>query len=156
KGVAEEGVALPAFPAGDHDAQRSSEATARTVLVLERAAALLGDRFEGVCLALVPKQVTDASGWRASIAMLDRARLSSRASISVSAAPGGPLEGTLSAHGADLRVDEDELKDYLRRRSPRAGDAAEPAMKLQRLLLDAAAHAAAGEHAAAAALYCEA
>ena len=53
KGVGEEGVTLPAFtmnPIGLGPLECA-------VLAMERAATLLGDRFEGATVALVPEQV---------------------------------------------------------------------------------------------------
>jgi len=155
-GAAEEGVTLPPFPASDADGQQSAGPMEHAALALGRAAALLGDPFDGVWLTLVPEQVADPAGWRESIATLDRVRLSSRVRVAVFAPPDGPLQGTLRGPGAHLNIDEIDLRDYLRQCTPTPSDISETGMKLRKLLVDAGERAAADDHAAAALLYSEA
>jgi hypothetical protein len=151
RGVAEEGVTLPPFPATVQAREGCSAPMQRAVVVLELAARLLGDPFEGLCMALVPRQVADRAGWQESMATLHRVRLSARVRIAVFAPPDGPLHGMSSSLGAHLHIDEAELRDYLRRMDSTTSEgsrselpAPETAMQLRRLLLDAAARTAAG------------
>jgi hypothetical protein len=148
RGVAEEGVTLPPFPVTEQGVQ------GREVLLhatLELAARLLGDPFEGLCLALVPRQIADPTGWRESVARLHGVPLSTHVRIAVFAPPGGPLHGMFRSPGAHLHIDQAELRDYLRRIGSTASEvsanelpAPEAAMELRRLLLDRAARTPAG------------
>jgi tetratricopeptide (TPR) repeat protein len=151
KGVAAERVSLPAF---------SFEAgtlapVERAVLWMERAAALLGERFDGATFALVPTQVQDNAAWRESVGALEQAPRPPRARLAVYAPPGGPLDGALGDEGARLHVDEDALWGFI---EERGGDdpSQEPRAELRRLLLAAAKSTKAQEHATAVRCYEEA
>ncbi len=91
----------------------------RAALAMERAATLLGDRFEGVTVALVPEQVADAGAWRESVRALDRIGRSPRVRVGVYAPPDGPLDGQLGDVGAPFQVDAAELLDFLKEARPR-------------------------------------
>jgi hypothetical protein len=119
EGVAEEGVTLPLFPAISRGAPRTSDPMERAVFTAALAAGLLGDRFQGLCLSLVPPSVADPLGWRESIAALRRLQLPLRVRLAVFAPPGGPLDGVFDARGARLRIDDDELRDYIENLSRR-------------------------------------
>jgi tetratricopeptide (TPR) repeat protein len=141
KGVGEEGVTLPAFT-------MSSIALGpqeRAALAMERVAALLGDSFEGVTVALVPEQVADADGWRESVRQLDRMGRSSRVRLAVYVPPGSPLDGALGDLGARFHLDTAELLDFLRELGQ--GASAGPATTSALVLSDerASAMAAAGD-----------
>ena len=82
KGVAEEGVELPAFAVGD-DGTVPSGAIKRAALAMHRAAHQLGERFAGVIVALLPEHVVDVSGWRESIRLLAATRWTPRVRIAV-------------------------------------------------------------------------
>jgi hypothetical protein len=110
KGVAEEGVSLPPFTMNPI----ALGPLERAALAMERAATLLGDRFEGVTVALVPEQVADAGAWRGSVLALDRMGRSLRVRLAVYASPGGPVDGLFEDVGARFQVEEAELLDFLK------------------------------------------
>ncbi|AGP41964.1 hypothetical protein [Sorangium cellulosum] len=115
RGAEEEGVWLPIFaPDGRRAGEQAVLPLERAVLALERAATLLGERLDGVLLALLPGRVECGSGWRDSIAALQRTRFSKRVRIAVWSPPGGPLSGVLGEDGARFHVDADELVDFLK------------------------------------------
>ena len=110
KGVGEEGVSLPPFTMNPI----ALGPLERAALAMERATTLLGDRFEGVTVALVPEQVADAGAWRESVRALDRIGRSPRVRLAVYAPPDGPLDGLLGDVGAPFQVDAAELLDFLK------------------------------------------
>jgi tetratricopeptide (TPR) repeat protein len=161
EGIAGEGVEIPAFIMSPLDVGPVGCAA----LAMEGAAALLGERFDGVTVALLPEQVTDGPAWKEVVGELDRLPWSPRVRIAVHAVPQGLLDGVLQPGGAQLFVDLPALLAFLRdlgAGSAEPGQAAitpapeETARQLRTLLLDAAAHTAAGEHTAAAGRYEEA
>jgi hypothetical protein len=169
EGVAGEGLTLPAFSM-DGMALGPVE---RAALAAERVAALLGDPFEGVLVALVPEQVTNAAAWRESLVILCRSPRSVRVRLAVGALPEGRLTGVLGAAGARFQVDRAELLAYLKglgggksngpavQPSPSVTEiadlpVAERNVKIRGLLLDAATASAKKHHVEAAGLYREA
>jgi tetratricopeptide (TPR) repeat protein len=86
----------------------------RAALAMERAATLLGDRFEGVTVALVPEQVADARAWRDSVCELDRMGRTLRVRLAVYAPPRGSLDGLFRDLGARFEVDPAELLNLLK------------------------------------------
>jgi hypothetical protein len=179
KGVAEEGVELPAFVIGD-DGTVPSGAIKRAALTMNQAARLLGERFAGIVVALVPEHVVDVSGWRENVRVLAETRWSPRVRVAVFAPLGGPLCEVLKDGGALFDVAPDELMNFVKELTPVAsggpavdgenaraeepggeGDAsgspsAEAGAQLRRLLLDAAAALGAGRPVDAVTLYREA
>jgi len=103
-GVVAEGVDLPAFVVGD-DGTVPSGALKRAALTMHQAARLLGERFMGIVVALVPEQVEDASGWRESVRILASTRWSLRVRIAVFAPLGGFLFEALRHRGARFDVE---------------------------------------------------
>ena len=136
----------------------------RAALAMERAALLLGERFDGATVALVPGQIENGPAWRESVRALDRMARSPRVRLAVYAPPGGPLDDTLGEEGARFHVDQAELTAFLAEQGGAAGE--EPAKEggpgtaigptLRALLLAAAASTTAREHATAARRYEEA
>jgi tetratricopeptide (TPR) repeat protein len=150
KGVAAEGVELPAFSLEP----RARAPMDRAVLCMERAAALLGERFGGATFALVSAHVEDAPAWRESVCALAAAPRTPRVRLAVYAPPGGPLDGVLGEDAARFHVDEDELMGFI---AEMDGDAPQaPGTELRGLLLAAAASTKAHEHTVAAQRYEEA
>jgi tetratricopeptide (TPR) repeat protein len=141
---------------------------------MDRGARLLGERFEGLVIALVPEHVADVAAWRESISVLVATRWALRLRIAVLAPPGGALADVLVDEGARFQVDSDTLLAFLKDFSPgasagppaaeeaQAGEAqaaphaAGPGAKLRSLLLDAAAELSAGRAPEAVGLYREA
>ncbi len=151
KGVAAEGVQLPAFSL-EHGALAPVD---RAVLWMERAAALLGEWLDGATFALVPAHLMDGPAWRESVCALEQAPRTPRVRLAVYAPPGGPLDGALGDEGARFRLDEDTLWSFIEERSG-AGPSEEPRAELRRLLLAAAKSTKAQQHTAAARSYEEA
>ena len=178
-GIAEEGVSIPALDLRECAVAEPFDPLARAMLAVTLAATLLGDRFDGALVALVPSRVEDRGGWRESIDTLRRTQFSPRTRIGVFDPPSGPLVNVRGDRIARLVIDADELNAYLRNlgsaRSegpPVAGapalaedekaslDAAghrspspDVAQRLKTFLLDGAQQAAAGNAALAATLY---
>jgi hypothetical protein len=171
-GLAEEGVELPPFASDEGTVP--SGTIKRAALAMDRAARLLGERFEGLVVALVPEHVADVAAWRDGISLLAATRWAPRSRIAVLAPPGGALAGVLGDEGARFQVDSDALLTFLKDFSPGAS-AGPPAVedaqageapaaphaaglgaKLRSLLLDAAAELSAGRAAEAVSLYREA
>jgi hypothetical protein len=164
-GIADEGVEIPAYIMSPLDVG----ALGRAALAVEGAAALIGERFDGVTLALLPEQVTDARAWKEVVRELDRIPWSPRVRVAVHAPPQGPLDGVLEASGAQFFVDLPALLAFLKNLgggSAGPGQAATDsdavattaapeasARTLGTLLLDAASHTARGEHTAAVGQY---
>src|SRR5262249_20265799 len=156
EGVAEEGVELPAYVPSAQEVGPIG----RAALTLEGVAALLGERFEGVTLALLPAGVSDERAFRGAVRVLDRMTWSPRLRVAVHAPPKGPLDGVLDPWGAPFLVDLAALLAFLKdlggadaeqgESTPAPEDAAR---KLRALLLDAAARTEEGEHAAAVGQY---
>lgn len=114
-GAEEEGVSLPAFaPEGALADAPARGPLERAMRALERAAALLGTRLDGVLLALLPTRVESESEWRDGIVTLQRTRFSERVRIAVWNPPGGPLNGALGPEGARFHVDMGELVGFLK------------------------------------------
>ena len=147
KGVANEGVELPPF-AMNAIALGPLE---RAALAMERAAALLGERFDGATFALVPERVENGPAWRDSVRALDPMARSQRVRLAVHAPPGERFDGALAEDGARFHIDQEELTTFLvEQADPAGGDpAAEggPGAAIGRnvraLLLSAAASACA-------------
>jgi tetratricopeptide (TPR) repeat protein len=140
KGAEEERVALPAFPAAG---ARPGDDLAHAVLTANRAAQLLGDRFAGLVVALVPEHVADCPGWRESIRVLAAMQGSPRVRLAALAPPEGPLGEVLGSEGARFGMDPGELLSMLDPRAPGARDGepeSEPPAgeRLRGLLLEAA------------------
>jgi tetratricopeptide (TPR) repeat protein len=152
KGVAAEGVELPAFSL-EPGALAPVE---RGALWMERAAALLGERFDGATFALVPAQVKDEAAWRESICTLEAAPRTPRVRLAVYAPPGGPLDGALGDDGARFHVDEDALWSFVGETDGDPDPSLKPRGELRRLLLAAVRGTKAQDHATAAHCYEEA
>src|SRR5262245_22084710 len=99
-GAAGEGVIFPAFSTNG----MALGPVERAVLAVERATMLLGDRFDGVLVALVPENVANAAAWRGSVAAMNRMSHSPPVRLAVYAPPGGPLNGTLGDRGARFHI----------------------------------------------------
>lgn len=136
EGAAEEGVELEPFP---------SPADA---LAAYHAARLLGDRFDGLVVALVPAHVADADAWRDSVRALAGTWWPERLRWAVFSPPTGPLAEVLGEEGARLQLDAGEELGFLKQ--------AAPAGSLQALLLAATEAQSAGRIEDAAGLYHEA
>jgi len=157
EGAAKEGVSLPSF-AGDYATAPSSALTS-AALAMEQAARLLGSRFDGLVIALVPHHVTDEAGWRESVRALAATRRAARVRLAILAPPHGPLAAILGNEGARFHVDPGSVWAFLKQLSPEASAraaAAEPGAKLRALLLGATEALGAGKPVEAAALYREA
>jgi tetratricopeptide (TPR) repeat protein len=180
-GAEDESVALPLFTAPGVEPPGADAPRARMAWAIERAAALLAERLDGVLVALVPTRVEDAHAYRELIAALAETRFSPRVRLAVFHPPGGPLEGVLGGDGARFHVDPDELAEHLKQLGSGAGSAGPPAApppiptedqrrafeaatgrrlpspetarSLRALLLDAARATGQGDHATAAARY---
>ena len=148
RGAGEEGVELPPFW-GDEDTVPSGAFSKRAVLAMNRAAARLGERFDGIVIALVPGHVADERGWRECVRALAATRWTPRVRLAVHAPPGGVLAEILGSEGARLRIDQGAMLAFLRERSPFGA-------LLPTLLLSAAESMAAGLPAEAAETYQEA
>jgi hypothetical protein len=110
RGVSAEGVLLPSFfQRGELLAPME-----RAVLAMEWAAVLLGERFEGVMVALVPKHVDDGHRWREWFDRLIHARFSLHVRVAVFTTPDGPLEGIGGGHAVRFIVDQNELTAFLK------------------------------------------
>jgi tetratricopeptide (TPR) repeat protein len=156
KGIAEDGVELPPFAAGA-GARTTSSDLELAALAADRAAGLLGERFAGIVIALVPEHVTAAAAWRESVRVLAATRWSPRVCFAVLAPPAGPLAEVLGSEGARLAIDAGELLDTLKGSTePSAASAVNANTKLRVLLLEAAEAQGAGRVERAAALYREA
>lgn len=156
EGVAREGVELPAFVADDLDTAPKG-ALSRAVLAMHTAARLLGERFDGITVALVAEHVADAVGWAESVRTLDALRWSARVRLAVLAPPGGRLSEILGDAGASFDVDSSEVLAFLKQVSPEASAEPEAAgATLRALLLAAAESMGTGRAGDAAALYAEA
>ena len=102
--VVAEGVELPAFVVGD-DGTVPSGALKRAAHTMHQAARLLGERFAGIVVALVPELVHDASGWLESVRILASTRWSLRVRIAAFAPLGGLLVEALRQGGAAFDVE---------------------------------------------------
>ena len=157
-GAAEEGVELPPF-GGDEDTVPSGALSKRVVLAMNRAAARLGERFDGIVIALVPDHVADEPGWREGVRVLAATRWAPRVRLAVQAPPGGVLADILGPLGARFRVDHGAMLAFLRERLPEpstGSSATAISAQLPALLLRAAESMAAGLPAEAAETYREA
>jgi hypothetical protein len=178
-GIEEEGVSIPVLDARECAVAEPFDPLARAMLTVTLAATLLGDRFDGALVALVPSQVQDRRGWRESIDTLRRTRFSPRTRIGVFDPPSGPLVNVRGDLAARLVIDPDELNAYLRNlgsarsEGPPVAEAPAPtedekialdaaghrspspdvAQRLKAFLLDGAQQAAAGNAVLAATLY---
>jgi hypothetical protein len=159
RGACEEGVALPELSVRPI----ALGPVARAALAMERAATLLGERFDGVTVALLPEQVARGPAWRESVRLLDTMARSSRVRLAVHAPRGGLLDGMLLDPGARFMVDDGEVLDFLQdfrgeSSGPRVTAEAEPlgatmGRRLRALLLEATRRLAAEEPMGAAAAY---
>ena len=188
EGAAEEGVTLPPFPAvppaGAALSDDQAPPLARAVWAMEQAAALLGERLDGVLVAIVPDGVKDPPAYREAIAVLARTRFPPRVRLAVHHPPDGPLGGVLGNEGAHFHVDPGKLADHLKKLGGGGGSSGPPlppppaltedqqqalaaktghppsppetSRALRGLLLDAATATGQGDHVAAAAGYREA
>jgi tetratricopeptide (TPR) repeat protein len=153
KGVAQEGVEVPPFSVSPI----ALGPLERAALAMAAAAALLGDRFDGATVALVPGRVESGPAWRESVRALDRMARSQRVRLAVYAPPGGPLRDALREEGAHFHVDQDELMAFLAGQGGAAAAEGGPVTaigsRLRALLLAASASTTAREHAVAAQRY---
>jgi tetratricopeptide (TPR) repeat protein len=155
-GVTEEGIYLPAFFSGD-DGTAPSSALKRAALTMHKASHLLGERFAGIVVALVPDSIADTAGWAESLRTLVALGGSERVRLAVLAPPGGPLSEMLGDAGASFNVDSNEVLAFLKQRSPETS--AEPdaaGAKLRALLLAAVQSMGSGRAAEATSFYAEA
>jgi tetratricopeptide (TPR) repeat protein len=117
-GAEAEGVTLPPFASDATDGMSSGGETEspllRAVKAIERVAALLASRLDGVLVALLPAHIEDARAYRAALTMLVTTSFSRPVRLAVHCPPGGPLEGVLPSDGARFHVDADELAAYLK------------------------------------------
>ena len=104
EGAEKEGVTLPPFPAAGEGPSEKDPPLARAVWAMERAAALLAERLDGVLVALLPKTVADARAYREAVATLAAIRFSPRVRLAVHAPPGGPLDGVLGTAPASRSI----------------------------------------------------
>ena len=114
RGVQEEGVSIPRLdaPAGAHGEPAS--ALARALTTAERISTLLGERFDGVLVALVPSQIVDLQGFRRSVVAVRGARLSPRVRFGIFD-PQSDLLAEVRGEGvAHLSIDRGALDAYLR------------------------------------------
>jgi hypothetical protein len=86
KGVAAEGVELPPF--GGDEGTVPSGTLKRAALALEKAARRLGDRFDGLVVALVPTHVTDDVAWQECVRLLADTRWAPRVRVAARRALG--------------------------------------------------------------------
>jgi tetratricopeptide (TPR) repeat protein len=146
KGAAEEGVMLPPFAVDERMLAQRLSPIGRAVLHMERAATLLGERLDGVLVALVPPHVGLAGCFRECVATLAKALLSTRVHLAVVDRPNGPLESVLGATRAHFEIDQAKLlahkKQLISQASGGPATDAQPAptktQELASLLLDAA------------------
>jgi tetratricopeptide (TPR) repeat protein len=162
EGAAQEGVMLA--PLAEDARLKSADGLdplGFAAVYIERVAALLGERLDGVHIALVPAQVGAMTVWKKSIAMLAEAPLSAKVRVAVADPPAGPLEPVLGAQGARFAIDQAKLMAYTKKLAQgarglpqdRSHDAPATRRSLGFLLLDAAEHARQGNTTAAAELY---
>lgn len=117
EGAAEEGVVLPAFGA----VSGVGSGIQRAARSVERAAALLRGRLEGVMVALLPERVARAARFREAVEAWVRAPFSEGVRLAVLDSPGGSLEAILGREGARFAVDQGELFDFLEAMGGRGG-----------------------------------
>jgi tetratricopeptide (TPR) repeat protein len=161
EGAAKEGVVLPPFAMNEQRLARRLSPIGRAVLHIERAATLLGERFDGVFVALVPPRVGLVGCFRECAATLAKAPLSSRVRLAILDRPDGPLEPVLGAAGAHFEIDRTKLLAYEKQLVSRAcGGAAIDSQAasskgptLAHVLLDAVERTAQNDPIGAAALY---
>jgi hypothetical protein len=162
EGAAEEGVMLA--PLAEDATLKNADGLdpiGRAAVYIERAAALLGARLDGVLIALVPAQVDTTEGWRESIATLAAAPFSTKVRVVVADQADGPLEAVLGAPGARFAIDQAKLMAYMKklahgargRRDDRSRGAPDARRSLGPLLLDAAERARQGDTAGVVELY---
>jgi hypothetical protein len=151
KGAAEQGVELA--PLGSEEGTVPSGTMKRAVLAIDTAARQLGERFDGIVVALIPDHVADEPGWRESVRVLAATRWAPRVRLAVFAPSGGPLSEVIDAEGAHLRINPSAMLAFLKQRAP---EAEAPGAKLQALLVGAAEAMGAARPIEAATLYREA
>lgn len=114
EGAAKEDVVLPAFALQDAAGVATLEPLGRAVVHVERVAALLGERLEGILIGLLPKQIHDSTAWQRSIEAWTKVPWSSRIRVGLFDPPHGPLENIAGEVGARFVVNRDELFAYLK------------------------------------------
>ena len=110
-GLAEDGVQVPPFVRQNETIP--SGALARAALAMERAAWLLGDRFDGIVVALVPEHIVDPTAWLDSARALAAIRWTPRVRVAVLVPPGVALEGIAGNEGVRFQLDQGELIAFL-------------------------------------------
>ena len=113
-GAAKEGVQLPAFTLQDAARVATLEPLGRSVVHVERIAVLLGERLEGILIALLPKQIHDSATWQRCMEAWVKVPWSARVRIGLFDVPHGVLENIAGEVGARFVVDRDELFAYLK------------------------------------------
>lgn len=114
EGAAKEGVNLPAFTLLDSARVATLDPLGRAVVHVERTAALLGERLDGLLLGLLPKQIHDNALWQGSVEALAKVPWSTRVRIGLFDTKQGALEEFVGEVGARFDVDQDELLNYLK------------------------------------------
>jgi hypothetical protein len=112
-GAAEEGVELPAFTSTD-DGTVPSGTLKRAVLAMHKASHLLGQRFDGIVIALVPHHIVDQAGWREAVRLLARTRWSRCVRVAVFAPLGGPLGDVLDDSGVLFDLAPNDVVAFLK------------------------------------------
>ena len=145
EGVAGEGVTLPPFASANPAGESRCAPLERALRAVERASALLGPRFEGLTLALVPARIDDTATFRAGMEAMLAAPLGERTRIAIFDPGGVTLGRLLAQRRARFQIDAVALGAFLdqlgQRGSVGPGAASAPRRSLLRDHLSAAARA---------------
>ena len=112
-GIAGEGVQLPPFLSTSSAGESRYLPMGRALRAVERASVLLGPRFEGLTLALVPGRIEDTAMFRAGVEAILCAPLGERTRIAIFDPGGLALGRILEKRGARFQIDAAALGAFL-------------------------------------------
>lgn len=112
-GVSEHGVLLPPFFSTSSAGESRYMPLERALRAVERASVLLGPRFDGLTLALMPERVEETAMFRASIEAILCASLGARSRIAIFDPAGLTLGRILEQRRACFQVNQAELGAFL-------------------------------------------
>jgi hypothetical protein len=145
EGVAGEGVTLPRFSSANPAAESRDPPAERALRAVERANALLGPRFGGLTLALVPARIEDPARFRAGMEVILGAPVGEQTRIAIFDRGGITLGRILEQRRARFHIDAAALGAFLdqlgQRGSRGPGSVESPRRSLLRDHLSAAARA---------------
>ena len=113
EGIAGEGVPVPPFFSTSSAGEARYLSKARALRAVERASVLLGPKFEGLTLALVPTRIEDTAMFRAGIEAILGAPLGERTRIAIFDPGGLTLGRILERRRVGFHIDPAALGAFL-------------------------------------------